>query len=38
MSKKAILQVGNVSDNLIKDELYRQVEAIEDLYRYGKVV
>ena len=27
-----------VSDNLIKDELYRQVEAIEDLYRYGKVV
>jgi len=27
-----------VSDNLIKDELYRQVEATEDLYRYGKVV
>lgn len=27
-----------VSDNLIKDELYRQVEAAEDLYRYGKVV
>lgn len=26
------------SDNLIKDELYRQVEATEDLYRYGKVV
>lgn len=27
-----------VSDNLIKDELYRQVEATEGLYRYGKVV
>lgn len=27
-----------VSDNLIKDELYRQVEATENLYRYGKVV
>ena len=26
------------SDNLIKDELYRQVEATEGLYRYGKVV
>ena len=35
--EQSYLQVY-VSDNLIKDELYRQVEAIEDLYRYGKVV
>ena len=35
--EKSYLQVY-VSDNLIKDELYRQVEATEDLYRYGKVV
>lgn len=35
--EQSYLQVY-VSDNLIKDELYRQVEATEDLYRYGKVV
>ena len=35
--QQSYLQVY-VSDNLIKDELFRQVEATEDLYRYGKVV
>lgn len=35
--EQSYLQVY-VSDNLIKDELYRQVEVTEDLYRYGKVV
>lgn len=35
--EQSYLQVY-VSNNLIKDELYRQVEATEDLYRYGKVV
>ncbi len=35
--EQSYLQVY-VSDNLIKDELYRQVEATENLYRYGKVV
>lgn len=35
--EQSYLQVY-ASDNLIKDELYRQVEATEDLYRYGKVV
>lgn len=35
--EQSYLQVY-VSDNLIKDELYRQVEATEGLYRYGKVV
>lgn len=35
--EQSYLQVY-VSDNLIKDELYRQVEATEDLYRFGKVV
>lgn len=35
--EQSYLQVY-ASDNLIKDELYQQVEATEDLYRYGKVV
>ncbi|WNP27068.1 hypothetical protein RNZ41_08235 [Moraxella sp. DOX410] len=35
--EQSYLQVY-VSDKLIKDELYRQVEATENLYRYGKVV